>query len=171
MGSFIYFLPISSHKRTRTRSSVHCLCWENSSGLSSDCRCTIDKWKRRLSCSGDASEDPGSCLQGIMAAMLRGTCPAIGCLLPGRCISTDLEFKNFFDLRVWNTFRTLHSGGRLIFWVKDTSMRDYLLILKMDQLKAMCADFVAIDWCFDHHEPRYLLNDAKWPWIDCIYKM
>ena len=91
-----------------------------------------------------------------MAAILRGICPAIGKW-------SDLEFKNFFELKVWNTFRTLHSGGRLIFWVKDTSVRDYLLILKLDQLKAMCADFVTIDWFFDHHEPRYLSNDTKWP--------
>ena len=70
-----------------------------------------DKWKRSLSCSGDAeAEDPGSLPArgyNMMAAMLRGTCPAIGKW-------SDLEFKNFFDLRVWNALRTLHRGGKLI---------------------------------------------------------
>ena len=42
----------------------------------------------------------------MMAAMLRGTCPAIGKW-------SDLEFKNFFDLRV--CFQNIASWGRLIF--------------------------------------------------------
>ena len=42
--------------------------------------------------------------------------------------------------------------GRLTFWVENASMRDYLIILQMGQLRAMCADFIAIYWTFDHHE-------------------
>ena len=53
-----------------------------SGGLSSGCKCAADKWKKSLSCSGDAeAQDPGSLSArdyDMMAAMLRGTCPAIG---------------------------------------------------------------------------------------------
>ena len=47
----------------------------------------------------------------------------------------------------------------------------------MGQLRAMCADFFAIDWTFDHHEPLnpYLSKntefDSEWPSINLVYKM
>ena len=42
-------------------------------------------------------------------------------------------------------FQNISLWGRLTFWVENASMRDYLIILQMGQLRAMCADLFW-DW-------------------------
>ena len=37
-------------------------------------------------------------------------------------------------------------------WI-HLNMTTYLIILQVGQLRAMCTDFFAIDWTFDHLEP------------------